>query len=122
MIKPADALEIARNWLEDWNAHDLDRIISHYAEEIVFISPMVVKLLDSPSGSIEGKSALRNYFDRGLTVYPELKFKAIEILVGVSSLVIYYRSVKDLLAAEFMEINQQGLITKANAHYLVSLS
>jgi len=122
MIKPADALEIARNWLEDWNAHDLDRITSHYAEEIVFISPMVVKLLDSPSGSIEGKSALRNYFDRGLTVYPELKFKAIEILVGVSSLVIYYRSVKDLLAAEFMEINEQGLITKANAHYLVSLS
>ncbi len=122
MIKPADALEIARNWLEDWNAHDLDRIISHYAEEIVFISPMVVKLLDSPSRSIEGKSALRNYFDRGLTVYPELEFKAIEILVGVSSLVIYYRSVKDLLAAEFMEINQQSLITKANAHYLVSLS
>ena len=117
MISEADALKIARNWIEDWNSHDLDRIMSHYAEEIVFISPMVVKLLDNPTGLLEGKSALRNYFDRGLSAYPELKFETIEILVGVNSLVIYYRRVKDLLAAEFMEINQQGLVIKVNAHY-----
>jgi len=63
------------------------------------------------------KSALRNYCDRALSAYAELKFTTIEILVGVNSLVIYYRSVKNLLAAELKEINQPGLIIKVNAHY-----
>ncbi len=44
------------------------------------------------------KSALRNYFDRGLSAYAELKFTTIEILVGVNSLVIYYRSVKKFIS------------------------
>ena len=70
-----------------------------------------------PISLFEGESALRNYFDRGLSAYLELQSETREILVEVNSLVIYYRSVKNLLAAEFMEINQEGLIIKVNAHY-----
>lgn len=91
--------------------------MSHYGEEIEFTSPMLVKILGEPSDTLKGKSALRNCFDRGLSAYPELKFETREILVGVNSLSYYYRTVKELLAAEFMEVDRKGLIIKVNAHY-----
>ncbi len=34
-----DAAAFAREWLAAWNSHDLERILSHYATGIVFLSP-----------------------------------------------------------------------------------
>jgi ketosteroid isomerase-like protein len=117
MLDEKIALEISRNWIEAWNHHDLDEILSHYAEEIEFCSPFIVKLLNNASGKLQGKSALREYFAKGLTTYPDLKFEPIQVLMGVNSLVIYYQSVRNLQAAEYMIINDQGLITQVTAHY-----
>jgi SnoaL-like domain len=112
-----DALNLAQKWLQDWNHHNLDRILSHYAETIEFTSPFVAKILKKPRQKIIGKIALRNYFAQGLSTYPDLYFELKQILVGADSLVIYYHSIQDLLAAEWMQIDDQGLIAKASAHY-----
>lgn len=117
MITEENVLRIAKQWVNDWNQHDLDAILSHYAEEINFTSPIVVKLLGNANGNIQGKNALRSYFAKGLSTYPDLKFEVLQILTSVNSVVIYYRSVQDRLAAEFMAFNQQGLVAIAVAHY-----
>jgi hypothetical protein len=122
MLTEQDAFKIAQTWIEDWNRHDLDAIMSHYAEDIVFNSPIIIKLLGNPEGKIQGKSALKDYFAKGLAAYPNLKFGPIKILIGVNSLVIYYHSIKDLFAAECMVINEQGLVTETKAHYSASPS
>ena len=31
-----DALAHAKDWIEAWNSHDLERILSHYSKEVVF--------------------------------------------------------------------------------------
>ncbi|MBD2580668.1 nuclear transport factor 2 family protein [Oscillatoria sp. FACHB-1406] len=110
-------MNLAEQWFDAWNRHDLEAILSHYEENIEFSSPFIVKLLDNPSGTIYGKAALRDYFSKGLVAYPDLHFEPIQVLSGVNSLVLYYRSVNNLLAAEYMETSDRGLVCKVSAHY-----
>ena len=42
---PENAERLAREWVEAWNAHDLERILSHYAEDVEFASPFVAAIL-----------------------------------------------------------------------------
>ena len=111
------ASRLAQGWFEAWNCHDLEEILSHYAENVEFQSPFITKLLDDPSGKIVGKEALRAYFAQGLQAYPDLHFEPIQTLLGLDSVVLYYRSVNQLLAAELMVLNEQGLVIQVKAHY-----
>lgn len=111
------AQEIATAWLHAWNRHDLEAILEHYAEDVTFTSPFVEALLGNPSGTIQGKAALRDYFATALAAYPDLQFEVKQVLAGADSLVIYYRSIKGLWAAEMMQIGPEGLVTRVMAHY-----
>ena len=117
MLTQEKADQIATEWLQSWNSHDLDRIMRHYADEIEFISPFVVALLNDPTGTVRGIEALRNYFSKGLARYPELEFHLPKIFVGLRSFTIYYESVNSLMAAEVMEVNDQDKIVRVLAHY-----
>lgn len=117
MLTHTKATEIAEHWIANWNQHDLEQIMTHYAENIEFTSPFIVKLLGDPSGIIHGKSTLASYFAKGLAAYPDLKFEPIQVLAGVNSVLIYYHSVNHLLAAEFMELDAEGLVNRVVAHY-----
>jgi predicted SnoaL-like aldol condensation-catalyzing enzyme len=117
MLTHTKAAEVGERWIVDWNQHNLDQIMAHYAENIEFTSPFIVKLLGEPSGVIHGKSALASYFAKGLAAYPNLKFEPIQVLAGVNSVLIYYHSVNHLLAAEFMELDTAGLVNRVVAHY-----
>jgi ketosteroid isomerase-like protein len=35
--------EIALDWIDAWNKKDIDRIMSHYSEDIIFFAPTVIK-------------------------------------------------------------------------------
>ena len=111
-----DFARFAEEWIAAWNAHDLELILSHYADDVEFHSPFVTKLLGHANGRLSGKAALRDYFARGLTAYPALRFEYIMLYPGVNSCVLQYRSVNDLLAAETMEFNNAGQISRALAH------
>jgi ketosteroid isomerase-like protein len=111
------AQRLAEEWYAGWNAHDLERILSHYSEEIVFISPFAVEIAGHPYGGLEGKQALRDYFGAALERFPNLEFEPIALTVGIDSLVLHYRSVKGLLAAELMIVDEGGKVTEVLAHY-----
>jgi hypothetical protein len=117
MITPSEAERFAREWLEAWNRQDLEAILSHYAEDVELTSPFVVQVLGDPSGTIKGKDNLRMYFSMGLSMFPDLQFHLIQVFAGVSSLVLHYRSVDDILAAETMVFNAQGRVARVLAHY-----
>jgi len=89
----------------------------HYSEQIEFVSPFVVKLLDERTGTIRGKEALRGYFSKGLEKYPDLTFDLCKVFLGVRSVMVYYESVNNLMAAEAMELDDRGLIARVLAHY-----
>ena len=120
MISAERARQFANGWIVAWNAHDLEEILSHYDDAIEFSSPFVVRLFNEPSGTIRGKEKLAAYFAKGLAAYPDLKFELFHVLAGIDSVVLYYRSVKNLLAAEGMFLNREGRVVKTVAHYTVA--
>ena len=113
----SDADAFARDWIEAWNAHDLDRIMHHYAENVEFVSPLVTVLLGDPSGTVHGREALRAYVERGLAAYPNLAFRSAHALAGVGSVTITYESVGGRLSAEVMELDDAGMVRRVLAHY-----
>lgn len=117
MITEAFAKEFAGKWVAAWNNHDMEAIMEHYAEEIVFLSPVIVRLNNDETGTINNKPALRDYFERALALYPDLRFEFYSVLTSMNSVVLYYKSVNELLAAEFMEIGVDGKVVRVCAHY-----
>ncbi|MDQ6735791.1 MAG: nuclear transport factor 2 family protein [Nitrospirota bacterium] len=117
MITQQQAESLARGWVEAWNRHDLDGIMAHYADDIVFSSPFVATLANEPTGTLRSAAAVRAYFRQGLAVYPDLRFELLDVLTGVTSVTLYYRSVKDKLAAEVMSLNANGVIGRVDVHY-----
>jgi hypothetical protein len=117
MLTEREAHEFARHWVQAWNSHDLDAILSHYAPDVVLISPAAAKLLNDPSGAVRGTEALRAYFSRGLEAYPNLTFELLDTLWGVSSVVLYFVNQRGTKTAEFMEIDGEGRVTRVVANY-----
>jgi hypothetical protein len=108
--------DFEREWIGAWNARDIDRILSHYRDDIRFVSPFAARA-GARHGEIRGLSALRDYFELGLTSYPELHFQPIAALGGIGSIALHYRSVEDRPAIEVMEFDTRGQVCRAAAHY-----
>jgi hypothetical protein len=108
---------IGEAWLQAWNSHNLEEIMSHYDEDIIFYSPLIKRINNDPTGCIRGKENLKAYFSRGLEAYPDLHFELYHILEGVNSIVLYYKSINDKLSTEMMVINEKGLVSEVRAHY-----
>lgn len=117
MLTEDKAQNLAAHWIQAWNSHDLDEIMSHYGEDVVLISPVAAKILNDPSGTVKGKDALRAYFKRGLEVYPNLKFDLLDVMWGLSSVVLYYVNQKGTKTGEFMEIDSKGKVVRVVANY-----
>ena len=107
----------AEAWVNAWNSHDLEAILEHYADDIVFYSPFIQKINNDPSGRLQGKEALKAYFAKGLQAYPDLHFELYHVLEGVQSVVLYYKSVNNRLSAEMMVLNDAGKVVEVRAHY-----
>ena len=117
MLTQKAANEFAQDWLNAWNSHDLDEIMRHYGTDVVLVSPVAAKLLNDPSGMVKGKDALRAYFRRGLEAYPNLRFQLVDVLWGLSSIVLYYVNQKGTKTGEFMEIDADSKVTRVVANY-----
>jgi len=112
-----DAWNLANHWVAAWNAHDLDLIMTHYDDAVELTSPAAVQLLGISDGRVVGKANLRAYFQRGLSAYPELRFRLEDVLWGVSSVVLYYTNHKGTRTAEFMELSASGKVVRVVANY-----
>ena len=69
------ARRFAEDWLDAWNAHDLDAILGHFRDDVVFSSPMAARLREGSDGVVCGKAALRDYWAEGLRRIPDLHFE-----------------------------------------------
>jgi len=86
------ALTFAGEWQAAWNSHDMDRLLVHYTEDVVFQSPYIVHRFNDPIGEVRGKEALRAYWSSGLSQQPDLKFTVDDVFLSVDTLVIGYRN------------------------------
>lgn len=109
------ATSFAKEWIDAWNAHDLERILSHYATEIVFLSPIAAARVGN--GRMVGIEALANYWRHALADMPDLRFELKEALIGHESLTILYRNHRNTLVAETVEFNAGNQVVRSSACY-----
>ncbi len=110
-----EARAFAQEWIEAWNSHDLERILAHYADEIVFLSPIARQRVGS--GRLIGIPALRSYWGAGLQAQPNLTFELLEVLRGHECVTLLYRNHKGQTVAETAEFGPSGKIVRSFACY-----
>jgi len=110
-----DPTAFAEDWIASWNSHDLDRILVHYAADIVFLSPVAQQTVGN--GRVVGLAALRAYWSDRLTARPDLKFERLEVLTGHQCLTIRYRNHRGQSAAETFEFGPDGKVIRSFACY-----
>lgn len=118
MIDEHWAENFAREWIEAWNSHDLERIFSHYTEDFTMSSPLIVERMNEPSGTLKGKEKIRPYWAKGLAQIADLHFELESVLVGINSITILYKNQKNQQVAEVLTFNEKGEAISGNAHYL----
>ena len=121
MLTDEEAQEFATHWVAAWNSHNLDEIMSHYAADVVLVSPVAARILNDPSGTLKGTEAVRAYFRRGLDAYPHLKFELIDVMWGLSSVVLYYVNQNGTKTGEFMEMDTGTKVVRVVANYNVKI-
>lgn len=111
------ATQFAAEWIAAWNAHDVDRVLAHYAEDFEMSSPVIVRIAGEPSGRLRGKAAVGAYWRKALTLIPDLHFELVEVLTGVDSVTICYKGAGGRSAAEVFCFGPDRKVVKAAAHY-----
>jgi ketosteroid isomerase-like protein len=117
MLTKTEVAEFAEDWIAAWNSHDLEKIMTHYENDVELISPAAAQILKDPKGRVVGKHALREYFRKGLETYPHLEFTLKDILWGVNSIILYYINQKGTCTGEYMEISPSGKVSRVVANY-----
>ena len=114
----AIAQRFAADWLDAWNAHDLEAILRHFGDEVIFTSPLAIRIIEGSDGVIRGKEQLRAYWSEGLRRNPELHFEVESLYLGINSIVIHYRNHSGGLVNEVLVFGG-ALVVEGHATYLV---
>jgi len=116
-VTKAQAQAAANQWIAAFNNHDLETILSHYADSVELTSLLVTKVLGDPEGTVRGKHALRAYFAKALAAVPDLKFELLDVFAGMNSVAVYLRSNVRGLQLEVMEFDTDGRIARVLVHH-----
>ncbi|MCW2394639.1 MULTISPECIES: nuclear transport factor 2 family protein [unclassified Sphingobium] len=81
-----EMMRFAARWIANWNARDLEAVLSHFAEDAHFISPLAREVTGSPI--IEGKAALRAYWSDALAVTTDMHFTLIAAVCDIEAQVL----------------------------------
>ena len=68
----SDPGEFVADWVDAWNAHDIDRVLAHFHDDVTFTSPVATAVLPESAGVLRGKTAVRDYWTKGLELIPDL--------------------------------------------------
>ncbi|MCB1878313.1 MAG: nuclear transport factor 2 family protein [Chromatiales bacterium] len=117
MITLKQAKLFAREWVDAWNARNLDAVLAHFAEDIELSSPFIAQMLGIASGTLTGKEEIRDYWEFALESVSDVHFEIIDVLVSVESVIIYYKGVLGMKGAEIFYFDGHGKVYRSVAHY-----
>ena len=117
-----DAQAFAEQWISDWNRRDVEAVLSHFSEGVVFTSSRAKAILGSPR--VEGKSRLREYWTTAINQIQTIRFTLNYVVRGANRMVVVYIAEIDgkrLSAAEFLRLGEDWLVREGEAMYGVEL-
>jgi ketosteroid isomerase-like protein len=112
--------QIAIQWFDAFNKHDLEALLSLYAEDAKHYSPKLKIHQPETNGLIEGKEALRNWWRDAFIRLPELHYQIIRIMnEGDQLFMEYNRQVpgEDEMRIGELLIIQHGKIISSRVYH-----
>jgi ketosteroid isomerase-like protein len=97
-----DVHRFVQDWCAAWNRHDVEAVLDHFHEDVIFTSPVAQRVVPETIGVVQGKPALRDYWMRALEMVPDLHFTIIGVYSGVDAVVIHYRNQRGVDVCEVL--------------------
>ena len=73
-----NARRFAADWAAAWNRRDIETVLAHFHDDVVFTSPTAQAVMGVPT--VRGKAALRDYWTRAITQISSLRFTVDDVL------------------------------------------
>jgi ketosteroid isomerase-like protein len=117
MLTMEKTADYVKHWVAAFEAKDLDRVLAFYTDDVIFHSPLVARLSHDPSGTVQGKAALRAYVKKGFEVFDHIKFTVLDVLRGVDSIAIHYKGITGTHVVEVLFFDKDGVVRESYVHY-----
>ncbi|HRH63852.1 MAG TPA: nuclear transport factor 2 family protein [Bacteroidia bacterium] len=113
-------LQIAKRWMQAFNEHNLDMLLSLYHEQAVHFSPKLLIRLPETKGLIKGKVAMHSWWKDAFDRLPTLSYLPTNFIANDSMVFMeYLRKVQgeeELKVGEVLEI-KDGLIVASRVYH-----
>lgn len=113
-----DARAFADRWISDWNHKDVEAVLTHFSEGVVFTSPQAKAIVGSVR--VEGKSRLREYWTKAISRIQTIRFTLDSVISDRNRMGIVYVAEIDgkrMRAVEFLAFDDDGLVRDGEAMY-----
>jgi ketosteroid isomerase-like protein len=117
-----DIKAFADQWISDWNRKDVEAVLAHFSEAVVFTSVRAKAVLGLPR--LEGKTRLREYWSAAIAQIQTIRFTLDYVISDGKRLGIVYTAEIDgrrTRAVEFLTFGEDGLVREGEAMYGVEL-
>ncbi len=113
-------IQIALSWFKAFNEHNLENLLALYNDNAAHYSPKLKIRQPETNGLVNGKAALRAWWQDAFDRLPTLHYKTTSLTANNERVFMeYIRQVDgepDMLVAEVLEINA-GLITASRVYH-----
>lgn len=113
-MEPRDIEYIAMQWIEAFNARDLDRLLNLYADDAEHFSPKLKVHKPETEGLVKGKDALRGWWEGAYLRLPTLFYKVNSLTANNYRVFMEYtRTVDgeaDMAIAEVLELRDGKIV------------
>ena len=113
-------LTIAHEWFASFNTHDLETLLSLYADDAEHYSPKLKVRRPETEGWVRGKAALREWWRDAFERLPSLRYEVVKLTGDTEQVFMeYIRHVEgeeDLRVGEVLEI-RDGVIVASRVYH-----
>lgn len=112
--------KIAKKWLQAFNQHNLENLLSLYDDNAVHFSPKLKIRRPETNGFITGKTAMRNWWQDAFERIPDLIYLEKTITSNNNRVFMEYTRIvkgeEDMNVAEVLDI-KNGLIISSRVYH-----
>ena len=114
------AAEFAATWAEAWNRRDIEAVLAHFHDDVVFTSPTALAVVGN--SAVRGKTALRDYWTRALARVTSIRFRVDRVLWDDGShelAIVYFEDINGRVkrVSENLRFDGHGMVVSAEVFH-----
>ena len=111
------AVAFGHDWAEAWNRRDVEAVLTHFADDALFTSPVAARIGFAADGVVRGKDSLRRYWTAALARNPDLHFEVTAVFQGVDTIAIAFRTQDGVDRIEILQF-RDGLVIEGHGTFV----